>query len=145
MILRPYLKPTQVDWASSLRRTGEPSLRNSAKQLDVTSGDVSPSPLLGYNGYMWIVYLVQNDITLEFYIGVTSDLKQRIRAHNFGGKKFTTRKNGTWILIYAEAYRTKEDALRRERRLKNHGSGMVELRKRLAKSLLAPKSGEGCN
>jgi len=36
------LKPTQVDRASSLRGTGEPSLRNSAKKLDVSSQDVFP-------------------------------------------------------------------------------------------------------
>jgi len=36
------LKPTQVDRASSLRGTGEPSLRNSAKKLDVSSQDVLP-------------------------------------------------------------------------------------------------------
>ena len=35
-------KPTQVDRASSLRGTGEPSLRNSAKNLDVSSRDVFP-------------------------------------------------------------------------------------------------------
>ena len=39
---RPYRKPTQVDWTSSLRRMGEGSLRNSAKNLDVTFGDVLP-------------------------------------------------------------------------------------------------------
>ncbi|PJA49725.1 hypothetical protein CO169_01300 [Candidatus Shapirobacteria bacterium CG_4_9_14_3_um_filter_39_13] len=38
----PYRKPTQVDWTRSLRRTGEGSLRNSAKNLDVTFGDVLP-------------------------------------------------------------------------------------------------------
>ncbi len=38
----PYRKPTQVNRASSLRGTGEPSLRNSAKNLDVSSRDVFP-------------------------------------------------------------------------------------------------------
>ncbi len=33
-----YRKPPQVDEASSLRGTGESSLRNSAKKLGVTSG-----------------------------------------------------------------------------------------------------------
>lgn len=36
-------KPTQVDRASSPRGTGEPSLRNSAKNLDVSSRDVFPA------------------------------------------------------------------------------------------------------
>ena len=42
ILFYPYRKPTQVDRASSPRGTGESSLRNSAKQLDVSSQDVSP-------------------------------------------------------------------------------------------------------
>ena len=92
---------------------------------------------------MFIMYLIQNDVTLEKYFGVTDDLKERIKTHNSGGKKFTTRKNGTWVLIYAEAYRSKQDAYDRERKLKVHGSGKIELCKRLGQSLLDTKSGEG--
>ncbi len=94
---------------------------------------------------MWVVYVIQNIFSLEPYIGVTENLAQRLKTHNAKGKKFTTRKDGEWILVYAEAYRSKEDALAREKRLKNHGSGKIELFKRLEKSLLNTKSGEGCN
>jgi len=66
---------------------------------------------------MWIIYLIQHTTTKEIYIGVTQDLQRRIKEHNAGGKKFTTRLSGEWILIYAEAYRCKEDALERERKL----------------------------
>ena len=41
-ILDPYRKPPQVGEARSLRCTREPWLRNSAKQLDVSSQDVFP-------------------------------------------------------------------------------------------------------
>lgn len=92
---------------------------------------------------MYILYLIQNNVTLEKYIGVTKDLKQRIKTHNSSGKKFTTKKNGKWVLIYAEAYRSKQDAYVREKRLKSHGSGKIELIKRLKDSLLDTKSGEG--
>ncbi len=92
---------------------------------------------------MYIVYFIQNDFTLEKYFGVTTNLKKRIKTHNAGGKKATTRKNGTWVLIYAEAYRSKQDAYERERKLKVHGSGKIELIKRLQQSLLDTKSGEG--
>ena len=70
------------------------------------------------------------------YIGITDDLKRRLREHNAKGKKFTTRNQGEWILIYAEAYRSKNDVIKREGRLKNHGSGKHELIKRLKNSLL---------
>ncbi len=39
----PYRKPPQVDEASSLRGTGDSSLRNSAKKLGVTSGEALPA------------------------------------------------------------------------------------------------------
>lgn len=92
---------------------------------------------------MWIIYVIQNNITFEKYIGVTKNLKKRLETHNAKGKKFTTRKNGIWILIYAEAYRSKCDALLREKRLKYHASGKIELFKRLKNSLLDTKIGEG--
>ena len=38
MHILPYRKPTQVDWSSRLRRSGENWLRNSAKNLGVTFG-----------------------------------------------------------------------------------------------------------
>ena len=67
---------------------------------------------------MWILYLIQNTESKEMYFGLTSDLKKRLQTHNAGGKKFTTRNKGEWVLIYAEAYRSKGDALAREKRLK---------------------------
>ena len=55
--------------------------------------------------------------------------------HNGGGKKFTTRKEGTWEVIYAEVYKSAADAKSREGKLKHHGSGKQELLKRLKNSL----------
>ena len=92
---------------------------------------------------MWVVYVIQNDFSKEIYIGITNNLEERLRTHNAKGKKFTTRKDGKWILIYVEAYRIKDDALLREKRLKVHGSGKIELFKRLKNSLLDTKTGEG--
>ena len=92
---------------------------------------------------MYIVYIIQNNHSQDFYIGVTSNLKNRIRSHNSSGRKFTTKKSGEWILIYAEVFRSKADAYLRERRLKNHGSSKVELFKRIKNSKLDNKSEEG--
>ena len=92
---------------------------------------------------MWVVYVVQNDFSKEIYIGITHNLDKRLKTHNTKGKKFTTRVKGTWVLIYAEAYRSELDAQAREMRLKAHGSGKIELFKRLKNSLLDAKTGEG--
>jgi len=85
---------------------------------------------------MWIVYLIQHTKTKELYIGVTNNLKKRLERHNQKGKRFTRRKDGKWVVIYAEAYRSKEDAIERERKLKHHGSAKHELYKRIQRSFL---------
>ena len=89
------------------------------------------------------MYLIQNDETHEVYIGNTNDLKQRLSTHNRGGRKHTTRKCGEWLYVYVEAYRSKADALDRERKLKAHGTVKYALLKRMRRSLLEPKIGEG--
>lgn len=84
---------------------------------------------------MFYVYLLQNNVSKEIYIGSTNDIKRRLIEHNRGGKKFTTRKEGIWKLIYTEIYKSTVDAKLRESKLKNHGSGKHELLKRLKNSL----------
>ena len=88
---------------------------------------------------MYIVYVLEHSETHELYVGYTTHLKRRIREHNARGKKFTTRKSGQWILVYAEAYRGQSDAREREGKLKIHGSSMVSLLKRLKQSRLSQK------
>ena len=86
---------------------------------------------------MWIVYVLQHSVSKQFYIGVSSNLKQRIVQHN-GNKNYSTRrKSGTWILVYAEAYRSKEDAYQKEARLKQRGRAKQELLKPAERSVLA--------
>ena len=82
------------------------------------------------------MYVIQNSGTSELYFGFTSNLKRRLEEHNAGKNISTKRNTGTWILIYAEAYRDKRDAFSREQRLKQHGSGKHELMKRLPHSKL---------
>ncbi len=87
---------------------------------------------------MYIVYVIQNSISKEVYIGKTNDLKRRLKQHNSNvrDKRFTNRKNGEWITVYAEAYRNEEEASNRETKLKQRGSAKHGLMKRIQKSLL---------
>ncbi len=85
---------------------------------------------------MFAVYVIQNDVTKELYVGWTKDLKARLAQHNANGRKFTTRTDGSWQYVYVELYRSEKDARIRERKLKSHGSGKHELFKRLQDSLL---------
>ncbi len=88
---------------------------------------------------MYVVYVLEHSDTKQLYVGYTTDLKRRVREHNARGRKFTTRKSGQWILVYAEAYRDESDARERESKLKIHGSAMHSLLKRLRKSRLSQK------
>lgn len=85
---------------------------------------------------MHAVYVIQNDVSKELYIGHTSDLKARLVSHNASGKKATTRSDGNWHYVYIELFRSIDDAVERERKLKAHGSAKQKLKLRLRKSLL---------
>ena len=94
---------------------------------------------------MHCVYVIQHTTNGERYIGCTNDLKRRVAEHNAGLQTSTKRKSGKWILIYAEIFRVRSDAERRERRLKNNARGRQELWKRITASEISwtPKSGVG--
>ena len=54
---------------------------------------------------------------LRTYVGWTTDLDQRLDAHNAGTGAKSTR-GRTWSLIYAESYKTRGQAMSREWHLK---------------------------
>ncbi len=80
---------------------------------------------------MYYVYVLISD-TGGHYTGKTSDLRRRLKEHNLGHTVSTSGKR--WEVVYYEAYLSKEDADRREKRLKD-GRAKKELFKRIDKSL----------
>ncbi len=92
---------------------------------------------------MYVVYVIQHSLTKKLYIGFTTNFAQRLKSHNGNFNRSTVRKNGKWILLYAEAYRSRQDATKRESKLKQHGSSKHELLKRISNSLLEAKSEAG--
>ena len=78
---------------------------------------------------MYYVYVLQSPRADEIYVGFSTDLGARIKGHQ------SLLRHREWRLVYYEAYSAERDARRRERRLKHHGSGLVELKKRLEHSL----------
>ena len=60
---------------------------------------------------MFYVYLLQCQNDKGWYIGMTSDLKQRIKEHKSGRGGRTTKLKKDWKLIYFEGYLNKQDAL----------------------------------
>jgi putative endonuclease len=81
------------------------------------------------------VYIIQSVKTEEIYIGRTDKLKNRVNQHN-ANKNKSTKGKGPWRLIYTEMYRSKEDAMTRENRLKYYGKALGQLKRRITKSLL---------
>src|SRR3989344_4194581 len=88
---------------------------------------------------MHAVYVLQHTVTKQIYVGKTSDLHRRGAEHNANHQKATHRKSGTWVLVYAEAYRDARDADLRERKIKQHGSNKRWLFVRIKHSKL-----DGC-
>ena len=82
---------------------------------------------------MYYVYLLQSKSGKERYVGYTYDLKRRLNQHNNGKNRST--KNRQWELVYYEAFKAKEDAEQRERRLKHDGRARRQLYDRLKSSL----------
>ena len=81
---------------------------------------------------MFYVYILSTS-SLELYIGYTSNLKRRIAQHTSGQSKSTSGR--IWKLVYYEAYRSKEEAVRRERALKQRGQAKRYLKYRISNGI----------
>ncbi len=82
---------------------------------------------------MFYIYLVK-DRYGKIYIGYTSNLKERLKRHAKGYTSYLQNKRPI-RLIYYEAYLSKEDAMAREKSLKNYGSVLKGLKQRIDRSL----------
>ena len=72
-------------------------------------------------------------------------MNKRLKEHKLGLNKSTKLKSYAWELVYVEMYRSEKDAINRENRLKHHGSGLVEIKKRIQNSIkvIESKTGAG--
>jgi len=78
---------------------------------------------------MYYAYIIES-ASGKRYVGVTSDLEERLKKHNARGSRWTKYK-GPWHLIYKEICHSKQDALLREKKIKSYKGG--EAFKRLIK------------
>jgi len=75
----------------------------------------------------YCVYVLLSLKDNKFYIGLTTDLKQRLTSHFHGNSKSTAPRR-PFKLIYCEYYLSKHDAYRREKYLKTStGNRMLKL------------------
>jgi len=77
----------------------------------------------------YYVYLLISEKDNSWYIGYTSNLKERIMQHN-SGKTISTKRKLPWRILYYEVSFNIEDAIAREKYLKS-GIGRRYLKNRL--------------
>ena len=68
------------------------------------------------------VYILKSAIAKRHYIGVTSNIAQRLENHNRGSTR-STKPFRPWVLVYSEAFGSRGEALRREREIKSYKGG----------------------
>lgn len=66
---------------------------------------------------MWYVYIFQCSNN-SFYVGITNNVKRRLKEHNSGKGGRYTKARAPVTLVYSEAYKTKTQVLKREAQLK---------------------------
>lgn len=69
----------------------------------------------------YFVYILAKGRNSTFYVGVTSNLAQRIWQHKNGVADGFTKKYGIKNLVYFETFSDPENAIQREKRLKRWG------------------------
>lgn len=69
--------------------------------------------------HQYHVYFMSNKKDGVLYIGVTSFLEQRIHQHKTGHYKGFSKKYNLHALVYSEEFKYVNDAIKREKQLKN--------------------------
>jgi len=67
---------------------------------------------------MFYVYVIKSTKKGTLYTGHTEDIERRIEQHNKGLLGRYTKNKGPWELVYSETYKTRSEAMKREKYLK---------------------------
>jgi putative endonuclease len=67
----------------------------------------------------YYVYILASRRYGTLYIGVTNNLRTRLEQHRLGRGSEFVRKNKIYRLVYVETYERAEEAISREKQLKN--------------------------
>ena len=66
---------------------------------------------------MFYVYIIQSETDGSFYKGFSENYAERLLQHNSGKSPYTSAKM-PWKLVHVEEFKTKKEALQREKSLK---------------------------
>lgn len=65
-------------------------------------------------GSIWVVYILESQVSSKLYTGITNNLERRLKTHNNGTGAKCTRAGRPWVVVYQEPMDEKSSALRRE-------------------------------
>jgi len=68
--------------------------------------------------FMYSVYIIYTQKIDKYYIGFSSNVKDRLLKHNRNSKGFSNA-GKPWVLVYQETFEYKKEAMARESQLKN--------------------------
>lgn len=71
---------------------------------------------------MYSVYILRSIKDDSYYIGYSSDFKNRLLAHNVG-KIISIRRKAPFVVIHLESYATRGEAMKRESMIKSYKGG----------------------
>jgi putative endonuclease len=74
------------------------------------------------SGKPYFVYVLWSERARRFYIGISEDLEQRLRQHNWGQYGWT-RQHRPWILVYQRRFENYREARKHENLLKRQKGG----------------------
>lgn len=63
---------------------------------------------------MYKIYVLKSKVAKKSYVGHTDNIERRINEHNSGRNIYTSRYI-PWEVVYNEDYKTKEEAIKREK------------------------------
>ncbi len=79
----------------------------------------------------YFVYVLKSEKAGSSYVGHTSNIERRVAEHN-RGESLSTRNKGPWKLVYKEEFRTRSEAIIKEKyfktvkgRIKFKGTGII--------------------
>lgn len=72
--------------------------------------------------FMYCLYILKSEKSGKYYTGSTDNIQERLVRHNRGKNK-STKKDIPWKLVYQEKYETRQDAYRREMKIKSYKGG----------------------
>ncbi|MFC7356817.1 GIY-YIG nuclease family protein [Jejudonia soesokkakensis] len=67
---------------------------------------------------LYYIYILTNKNHSVLYIGITHNLKKRLKQHKYPSSKGFAKKYNTTILVYFESTQYVKNAIRREKQLK---------------------------